>query len=65
MMMLTDWVAFLVLDIGTPELEAIPLGTRFAIGLLQAVAVRSHLILLLPITYFTSRIRFAQLVSLP
>ncbi|KAL0072467.1 hypothetical protein AAF712_000230 [Marasmius tenuissimus] len=37
----TDWFFFMVLDIGTPAIEAIPLGTRFVIGLLQGVAVRA------------------------
>src|ERR1700761_3891190 len=37
----TDWFFFLVLDIGNPELESIPIGTRIAIGLLQASAVRA------------------------
>ena len=37
----TDWFFFLVLDIGNPEITAVPVGTRFAIGLLQALAVRS------------------------
>ncbi|KAG9009870.1 low affinity potassium transporter [Tulasnella sp. JGI-2019a] len=40
-MVMTDWISFLVLDIGTPAVEAIPLGTRFAVGLLQAGAVRA------------------------
>lgn len=37
----TDWFFFLVLDIGNPVIEQVPLGTRFAIGLLQAFAVRA------------------------
>ncbi|TDL22995.1 hypothetical protein BD410DRAFT_820980 [Rickenella mellea] len=37
----TDWFCFLVLDIGNPEIERVPLGTRFVIGLLQASAVRA------------------------
>ncbi|KAG7449729.1 uncharacterized protein BT62DRAFT_928462 [Guyanagaster necrorhizus] len=37
----TDWFFFMVLDIGTPAIEVIPLGTRFVIGLLQAIAVRA------------------------
>ncbi|KAH9942175.1 cation transport protein-domain-containing protein [Epithele typhae] len=37
----TDWFFFLVLDIGNPAMDSIPLGTRFAIGLLQASAVRA------------------------
>ena len=38
---ITDWFFFLVLDIGNPEIDSIPFGTRFLIGLLQATAVRS------------------------
>ncbi|VDC01026.1 unnamed protein product [Peniophora sp. CBMAI 1063] len=37
---LTDWVAFMVLDIGIPEIEAIPLGVRALLGTVQAVALR-------------------------
>lgn len=37
----TDWFFFLVLDIGNPEVSDIPVGTRIAIGLLQAIAVRA------------------------
>lgn len=37
----TDWFFFLVLDIGNPAIEQIPLGVRFIIGLLQATAVRA------------------------
>ncbi|QRV98028.1 potassium/sodium transporter [Ceratobasidium sp. AG-Ba] len=40
-MIITDWVSFMVLDIGNEVVEAVPLGTRFAIGLLQASAVRA------------------------
>ncbi|KAH7102157.1 cation transport protein-domain-containing protein [Auriculariales sp. MPI-PUGE-AT-0066] len=36
-----DWAMFLLLDIGNPEFETVPLGTRFIVGLLQAVAVRT------------------------
>ncbi|OCF73744.1 potassium ion transporter [Kwoniella mangroviensis CBS 8886] len=36
-----DWVSFLVLDIGTPAIESIPVGTRVAVGLLQSAAVRA------------------------
>lgn len=31
----------MVLDIGTPAIEALPLGVRFFIGLLQAISVRA------------------------
>jgi len=37
----TDWFFFLVLDIGNPAIESVPIGTRICIGLLQATAVRA------------------------
>ncbi|OJA08528.1 hypothetical protein AZE42_02448 [Rhizopogon vesiculosus] len=37
----TDWFSFMVLDIGNPDIDSIPLGTRFVAGLLQAIAVRA------------------------
>ncbi|KAJ3890076.1 cation transport protein-domain-containing protein [Lentinula edodes] len=37
----TDWLSFMVLDIGTPAIDAIPVGVRLIIGVLQAVAVRA------------------------
>ncbi|KAJ3523993.1 hypothetical protein NM688_g8637 [Phlebia brevispora] len=38
---LTDWFFFLVLDIGNPVIEAIPVGVRVLLGVLQATAVRA------------------------
>ncbi|MCP6031616.1 hypothetical protein NL371_26340, partial [Klebsiella pneumoniae] len=38
---LTDWVFFLILDIGNAAVDAIPVGTRMIDGLLQAFAVRA------------------------
>ncbi|KAF7351098.1 Potassium transport protein [Mycena sanguinolenta] len=38
---MTDWFFFMVLDIGNPAIDSIPLNVRFAIGLLQAIAVRA------------------------
>ncbi|KAJ7188712.1 cation transport protein-domain-containing protein [Mycena filopes] len=38
---LTDWFCFMVLDIGNPAIDNIPLHVRFIIGLLQAIAVRA------------------------
>ncbi|KAH7928677.1 TrkH-domain-containing protein [Leucogyrophana mollusca] len=37
----TDWFCFMVLDIGNPLIDSIPIGTRLFAGLLQAVAVRA------------------------
>ncbi|KAF8552943.1 TrkH-domain-containing protein [Imleria badia] len=36
-----DFFCFMVLDIGNPEIESIPFGTRFAAGILQATDVRA------------------------
>ena len=36
-----DFFCFMVLDIGSPVIDSIPLGTRFAVGLLQATDVRA------------------------
>lgn len=38
---LTDWVSFMVLDIGNQTIEDIPVGTRIAAGFLQSTAVRA------------------------
>jgi len=38
---LTDWLSFIILDIGNPAIEDIPVGTRLIVGLLQGVAVRA------------------------
>ncbi|KAG1782036.1 cation transport protein-domain-containing protein [Suillus placidus] len=40
-MNLTDWLCFLILDIGNPDIDSIPLGTRVVAGLYQAIAVRA------------------------
>lgn len=36
-----DWVSFMILDIGTPDIEELPVGTRISAGLFQSVAVRA------------------------
>ncbi|KDN49926.1 TrkH-domain-containing protein [Tilletiaria anomala UBC 951] len=41
MLNVTDWVMFLLLDIGNPIIEAIPVGQRIFDGLVQGVAVRA------------------------
>ncbi|KAI5982488.1 TrkH-domain-containing protein [Pisolithus albus] len=37
----SDWLCFLILDIGNSAITSIPVGTRIVAGLYQAVAVRS------------------------
>ncbi|GLB37716.1 putative cation transport protein [Lyophyllum shimeji] len=36
-----DWFFFMILDIGNPATESIPLGVRFVVGFFQAIAVRA------------------------
>lgn len=38
---LVDLIGFLTFNIGNPAVEAVPMGTRIFIGLLQAIAVRN------------------------
>ncbi|KAL0934851.1 cation transporter [Colletotrichum truncatum] len=45
-----DWMAFEVLNIGNPVIEAIPVGARILDGLFQALAVRSGGFYLIPIS---------------
>ncbi|KAF9876859.1 hypothetical protein CkaCkLH20_05705 [Colletotrichum karsti] len=45
-----DWMAFEVLNIGNPVIEAIPVGARVLDGLFQALAVRSGGFYLIPIS---------------
>jgi Trk-type K+ transport system membrane component len=44
-----DWVAFIVMSIGNPTIEAIPPGSRVLDGLFQALAVRSGGFYVVPI----------------
>ncbi|KAK1999115.1 cation transporter [Colletotrichum falcatum] len=44
-----DWMAFEVLNIGNPVIEAIPIGARVLDGLFQALAVRSGGFYVIPI----------------
>ncbi|KAI6046353.1 cation transport protein-domain-containing protein [Pisolithus marmoratus] len=37
----TDWLSFLILDIGNPAISSIPVGTRIIAGFYQAIAVRN------------------------
>jgi hypothetical protein len=46
---LTDWVCFLVLDIGTPEIQSLPVGTRISAGFLQSAAVRAAGFAIVPV----------------
>lgn len=46
---LTDWVCFLVLDLGTDVIQAIPVGRRIAAAFVQSAAVRAAGFAIVPI----------------
>jgi hypothetical protein len=48
----------MVLDIGNPEIESIPLGTRFAAGLLQAIDVRASGFNIVPIAALAPAVQY-------
>ncbi|KAH8828423.1 cation transport protein-domain-containing protein [Flagelloscypha sp. PMI_526] len=53
----TDWFFFMVLDIGTPAIETISLGTRFICGLLQSTAVRAAGFAIVPLASLAPGVR--------
>lgn len=53
-----DWFCFLVLDIGNPIIESIPIGTRILIGLLQASAVRAAGFVTIPIAGLAPAVKY-------
>lgn len=61
----TDWFFFMVLDIGNDIIEAIPLGTRFIDGLLQAAAVRASGFAIVPISELAPAVKFVNSFSMP
>lgn len=48
----------MVLDIGNPEIESIPLGTRFAAGLLQATDVRASGFAVVPVAALAPAVKY-------
>lgn len=47
----------MVLDIGTPAIEAVDLGTRFIVGLIQGVAVRAAGFSVVPLSALAPAVR--------
>ncbi|THH17258.1 hypothetical protein EW146_g3518 [Bondarzewia mesenterica] len=60
----TDWVFFLILDIGNPTVEAIPVGTRLLLGAVQAVAVRLAGFQSIPISALAPAVKVLYLVMM-
>ncbi|TFK74624.1 TrkH-domain-containing protein [Pluteus cervinus] len=59
-----DWFFFMILDIGNPIIEAIPLGTRFIDGLLQGVAVRAAGFGIVPLASLAPSVKILYLVMM-
>ncbi|GAA5947131.1 hypothetical protein JCM3765_002171 [Sporobolomyces pararoseus] len=59
-----DWASFMILDIGSPVVEAIPLGTRFIDGLLQSFAVRAAGFAILPLGQLAPAVQFLYTVMM-
>ena len=61
---ITDWFFFLVLDIGNPEIDSIPFGTRFLLGFLQATAVRAAGFATVTLSGLAPAVKYVHVVSL-
>lgn len=48
----------MVLDIGNPEIESIPFGTRLAAGLLQATDVRASGFAVVPVAALAPAVKY-------
>ncbi|KIY46038.1 TrkH-domain-containing protein [Fistulina hepatica ATCC 64428] len=62
--LLTDFLCFLVLDIGTPAIEAIPIGTRVANALIQAVAVRAAGFAIVPLSVLAPAVKVMYVIMM-
>jgi Trk-type K+ transport system membrane component len=63
-MTLTDWVSFLVLDIGTPVIEAIPVGTRISAAFLQSAAVRAAGFSIVPLASLAPAVKVLYIIMM-
>ncbi|KAJ3572113.1 hypothetical protein NP233_g3294 [Leucocoprinus birnbaumii] len=59
-----DWFFFMLLDIGNTIIEQIPLNTRFASGLFQAVAVRAAGFAIVPMNNVAPAVKVLYLVMM-
>ena len=61
---LVDWFFFLVLDIGNPVLDQIPVGVRVINGLLQASCVRAAGFSAVPLSALAPAVKFVHAPSI-
>jgi hypothetical protein len=59
-----DWVGFLVLDTGTPVIEALPVGTRINAGLFQSLAVRAAGFAIVPMNSLAPAVKVMYVVMM-
>jgi len=59
-----DWVSFLVLDIGNPVIEAIPVGTRIAGAFLQSAAVRAAGFAIVPLNSLAPAVKVLYVIMM-
>lgn len=59
-----DFVSFLVLDIGNPVIEAIPVGTRITSALLQSAAVRSSGFAIVPLNSLAPAVKVLYVIMM-
>lgn len=62
---LVDWIGFLTLNIGNPVVEALPMGTRIFVGLLQAIAVRNAGFQVVPLAVVAPAVKYVLLCYFP
>ncbi|ORY31209.1 cation transport protein-domain-containing protein [Naematelia encephala] len=61
---MTDWVSFLVLDIGTSTIQSIPVGTRIASGFLQSAAVRAAGFAIVPVNSLAPAVKVLYVIMM-
>ncbi|KAF8435126.1 cation transport protein-domain-containing protein [Boletus edulis BED1] len=59
-----DFFCFMVLNIGIPEIESIPFGTRFAVGLLQATDVRASGFNIVPVAAMAPAVKVMYVIMM-
>lgn len=58
----TDWVSFLVFNIGNSIVDSVPTGTRIIIGLLQSVSVRNAGFQVIPLAAVAPALKFVAFI---
>ncbi|KAL0948734.1 hypothetical protein HGRIS_008868 [Hohenbuehelia grisea] len=60
----TDWIGFVVLNIGNVVVESMPLAQRFAVGLMQAITIRGGGFGFIPITSLAPAIKVLYVIMM-